>query len=147
MSGNTPVYDKDLEHLKLLSIFHYIVGGLSCLFSSFFIIHVIIGFVMFVGGGFPGQTPQPPPAIFGLLFMFMGAMAVLIGWGIGLTIIYSGLKLKRLENRTFSLVVACISCCFFPFGTVLGVFTLIVICRESVIQRYHENKTMPQSQI
>jgi hypothetical protein len=29
-------------------------------------------------------------------------------------------------------VIACIECLFMPFGTILGVFTLIVLSRESV---------------
>jgi len=42
---------------------------------------------------------------------------------------------RALAKRTrywFVFVVACIECLFMPFGTVLGVFTLIVLSRESV---------------
>lgn len=33
---------KDLEHLRLLSIFHYVVGGLIALFACFPIIHLMM---------------------------------------------------------------------------------------------------------
>jgi len=33
-------------------------------------------------------------------------------------------------------VLACIACAFMPFGTVLGIFTIIVLSRESVKEIY-----------
>jgi hypothetical protein len=45
--------NKDLEHLRLLSIFHYVVGGILALFACFPIIHLIMG-IMFL------TMPIPP---------------------------------------------------------------------------------------
>ncbi len=39
--------NQDLEHIRLLSMFHYVVGGLTALFACFPIIHLIMG-IMFV---------------------------------------------------------------------------------------------------
>ncbi len=36
------------------------------------------------------------------------------------------------RRRLFCLVVAGVECAFMPFGTVLGVFTIAVLMRESV---------------
>jgi hypothetical protein len=36
------------------------------------------------------------------------------------------------EEYTFCLVMAGVACMFMPFGTVLGVFTIIVLLRDSV---------------
>ena len=36
----------------------------------------------------------------------------------------------------FSLVVAGLNCMGFPFATVLGVFTFLVLLRESVVELY-----------
>jgi hypothetical protein len=33
---------------------------------------------------------------------------------------------------SFALVIACIECLFVPFGTILGVFTIVTLSRESV---------------
>jgi len=35
--------NRDEEHLKLLSIFHYVVGGIAAFFAFFPIIHLVIG--------------------------------------------------------------------------------------------------------
>ena len=48
----------------------------------------------------------------------------------------SGFFLRQRRRRTFSLVMAGINCMNMPLGTVLGVFTVIVLLRESVRQAY-----------
>ena len=52
--------------------------------------------------------------------------------------------MKSGRNRTFSLVVAGINCLQIPLGTVLGVFTIIVLSRDSVSHGY---KNRAQSQL
>jgi hypothetical protein len=42
------------------------------------------------------------------------------------------MNLKRRQKRTFSLVMACMCCMNIPLGTALGVFTLVVLSRQSV---------------
>ncbi len=37
--------DQDLEHLRLLSIFHYVVGGIAGLFACFPCIHLVLGII------------------------------------------------------------------------------------------------------
>ncbi|PYI82572.1 MAG: hypothetical protein DMF09_14100 [Verrucomicrobia bacterium] len=45
---------------------------------------------------------------------------------------FAGRSLSRRKHYWFAFVVACIECIFIPFGTILGVFTIIVLSRESV---------------
>src|SRR5438128_6559299 len=47
-------------------------------------------------------------------------------------ILIAGRSLSRREGYSFALVIACIECLFIPFGTILGVFTIVVLSRESV---------------
>jgi hypothetical protein len=48
----------------------------------------------------------------------------------------SGLFIMRRKCRTFSMIVAGANCIQIPFGTVLGVFTLLVLLRDSVREAY-----------
>jgi hypothetical protein len=134
----SPPLSQDEEHLKLLALFHYIVAGLGALFACFPLIHVAIG-IMFImkpdsmnGSG----QPIPPPAAFGYLFAGMGALFVLAGWAVAICTFISGRYLACRRNRMFSFVMAAVLCMFFPFGTLLGVFTIIVLSRESVKRLY-----------
>jgi hypothetical protein len=139
-AGSAPVA-ADLEHLRLLSIFHYIVGGLMLFFSCFCIIHLVLGLAMVLNPeGFQGpkSRPSPPPMWFGYIFATAGAMGLLTGWTVGGLTIYSGRCLSKHRRRLFSLVIAGFVCMFMPFGTLLGVFTIIVLQRDSVRRLYGE---------
>jgi hypothetical protein len=47
-------------------------------------------------------------------------------------ILIAGRCLSRRKGYSFALVIACIECLFVPFGTILGVFTIVALSRESV---------------
>lgn len=130
----------DRGHLTALAICHYVAGGLMMLFGSIFIIHIIMGFAILRGqlpmNSSPGQPPGPPPDFIGYMFIVMGSVAVLLGWTLGILNILSGRCIGKRRRRTFSLVMAGINCAVFPIGTALGVFTFIVLLRQSVIQTY-----------
>ena len=65
---------------------------------------------------------------------------MLLGWLFGGLTIYSGLCIQRRQRRTFSLVMAVVNCLSIPFGTALGIFTILVLSRESVRRQYeHPN--------
>lgn len=132
---------KDAAHLRTLSICHYVWGPLVMVFSSIFLIHVAIGIAMVSGAFAPAnnQTGVPPPAWMGWLFIGMGGAAVALGWTIGILSILSGRFMSTRRNRTFSLIVAGLNCLQMPLGTVLGVFTFVVLLRDSVKAEYRGN--------
>ncbi|MHC4691369.1 MAG: hypothetical protein ACYS67_01415 [Planctomycetota bacterium] len=119
---------KDEEHLRLLSIFHYIVGGIGGFFASFFIIHLILG-IGILAGAFESDGPEP---FAGVVFLMSGLTIVTLGWTFAICLIIAGRRLGQRRSYKFCFVIACISCAFQPFGTVLGVFTIIVLMRPTV---------------
>ena len=129
LAGGNDTMTQDEEHLNMLAIFHYIVGGMTALLSCIPFIHVGIGVAM-VCGGFDGKNP-PPPAI-GWIFIILGSIFILVGWTLSTAIIIAGRKLKQRKSRMYCLVVAGIECMIMPFGTILGVFTLVVLMKEPV---------------
>jgi hypothetical protein len=134
----------DERHISLLSIFHFIWGGLSALLFSFGLIHVALGVMMVASPrGFASPGQAPPPAFVGWLFILIGGAVVLFGWIIGGLTIYSGVCMRRRRYHTFSLIIAAISCLSFPLGTALGVFTFIVLLRPSVKAEYDYRRTLP----
>lgn len=120
---------QDLEHLRLLSIFHYIVAGITALFSLFPVIHLVIGIAM-VTGKMEGSDPN---AAFAGWF-FVGFAVLFIGLGLTFAgfIAYAGRCLRQRRRHTLCLVVAALACMMMPFGTVLGVFTLISLTKPPV---------------
>jgi len=131
---------QDEEHLNLLSVFHYVAGGLAGLFAFFPIFHLIIGLVLIIApGNFEGEG-GPPPALFGWFFVIFSAVFMTIGWVFAGFVIAAGRGLAKRRGYLFCLVMAGIECIFMPFGTVLGVFTIIVLMRDSVKEIFAANK-------
>lgn len=128
----------DEQHLQLLAIFHYVVGGLTALFACMPLIHLGIGIAMIVAPqSFGTQSEQQPPAFVGWTFAALGGMFFVLGQILAVCIIVSGRFINRRRRYTYVFVMACIECIFMPFGTVLGVFTIIVLMRESVKQLFN----------
>jgi hypothetical protein len=122
---------QDEEHLRLLSIFHHVVAGLAALFALFPVFHLIIGlFFIFAPDKFAGNG-EPPPAF--------------LGWIFAAFVLAAGRFLARRKHYKFCLVMAAVECLFMPFGTVLGVFTIIVLVREPVKLLFEVNPPLPSS--
>jgi hypothetical protein len=124
----------DEEHLRLLSIGHYIAGGFTIAITFLLLFYFFIFLLLARRPGlFGGQNnPHPPPAgILGFVAIIFGFLIV-AGWTFGGLTIYVGRCIKRRVRRTLTLVVACLNTLSMPFGTILGVFTLMVLTRPRV---------------
>ena len=127
------VISQDDEHLKLLAIFHYVVGGLAGMVALFPLVHLIMGLFMVIAPHvFEGEA-DPAAAVVGWIFVIFAATFIGIGWAFAGCLIAAGRFLTRRKHRLFCLVIGGVECIFMPFGTVLGVFTIIVLMRESVV--------------
>jgi uncharacterized BrkB/YihY/UPF0761 family membrane protein len=131
-----PQQQTDTSHLNLLGIFHFICGGLSFLGLGFLVLHYLMMQAVFANPDMWKNTPNPPPPQFFEIFM---AVYLVIGGFllVGLVLnVMSGVFLRRRKHRTFSICVAALNCLNIPLGTTLGVFTLIVLLRDSVRRSY-----------
>ena len=72
------------------------------------------------------------------MFAGLGGCGMIFVWVIALLITLSGRRLLQHRSRTFCIIVAALMCLSIPFGTILGVFTLIVLSRPSVRQLFGE---------
>ena len=124
--------NQDQEHLRLLSLFHYVYAGLAALFACIPIIHLLMGLLMVTKPEFFGPGKNQPPAALGWVFIIIGSFFIFCGWLFAALVAWSGHCLGRRKNYTFCLVMAGVACLFMPFGTALGVFTIIVLARPSV---------------
>ena len=74
----------------------------------------------------------PPPPALGWLLAGLGVFIVLMSAGFSVLDFLVGRFIARRTHRTFCVVVAGITCLSIPIGTILGVFTMIVLSRPSV---------------
>lgn len=81
---------------------------------------------------------QPPPAIVGGLFTCIGGLMFLAGQTLAVSTILSGRFLAQRTRYWFIFVIACLQCSLFPFGTALGVLTIITLSRETVKELFNK---------
>tara|TARA_R110002096_G_scaffold23303_3_gene74235 strand:+ start:2238 stop:2681 length:444 start_codon:yes stop_codon:yes gene_type:complete len=126
--------DENEQHLQLLSIFHYVLGGIIGAVSLFPIFHLIFGLVMILSP--ETLDEEPDVAIVGWFLVGFATVFILSGWTLALFVIAAGRSIVRRKRHTFCLVMAGIECLFMPIGTILGVFTIIVLTKEPVRQAF-----------
>lgn len=171
---------EDESHLRLLSIFHYIMAGLYGLGIGFVALHftLMVTFFSFAenqprsrefipspdeplsetadfpeNSNLPGENPRAdrdspssashrvtfnemfPSQLKGIFAALYGFLALVILAALVCNIL-AARHLARRANHTFTMVVAGLNCFQIPFGTALGVFTIIVLNRPSVRSAY-----------
>jgi hypothetical protein len=128
-------YSQDAEHVRILSILYYVFGGLGILSGVFPLIYVVLGAVMVAGGmGGPGRGGPPPEM--GWFFIVIGGGISLLFWTMAGCTLFAGYSLGRRQRYMFCFVIACLCCMSMPLGTILGVFTIIVLVRPAVKEMF-----------
>ncbi|MFN3327095.1 MAG: hypothetical protein ACK5AZ_26695 [Bryobacteraceae bacterium] len=124
--------EQDAEHLRLLSIFHYVTAVLIFFLALLPILHLVIGMQMILNPDQMAHGAPAPMAWMGWFFVLFASLWIVSGLALTVTLIAAAHFLRERRRRTFCMVVAAIACLFFPFGTILGAFTLIVLSRPAV---------------
>lgn len=124
--------NQDQEHLRLLSIFYYVYAGLVACVSCFFLLTLFIGIGLLINPELLGPHSNDPEEISDLTMVIFSGCVVLFGALFTTCLILVGRGLSRRKWFTFCIVFAGFICLLFPFGTILGVFSLIVLVRPSV---------------
>lgn len=140
---------EDLEHLSALSIGHYILAGVS-LFSGIPALMwgvagaklldeagsdmaVALGDISGQAGADPfGGGADAMLADVGTLLVtaIVAGLVIALVAAIHLTLV--AVKIKQRRWWTFCYLTGWGECLMFPFGTILGIFTIIVLGRPSV---------------
>ena len=128
--------EKDLEHLKLLGIFHYIWGALSLLGAI-----VIGGYFLVIGIILMNNPPTSTSSedsgtasMAGGILIGVGVVLffIVVVYGI-LTLMAGGKYRKHQGGYWFCFILAIVTLVIGGIpGIVLGIFSLIVLSRDSV---------------
>lgn len=125
------------QYLTVLSILHYILGGLVAAFSLLSLIYIGLG-VSFIAS----DTLPPDPELegmvpeFGWIFLIVGLIFLVLGLTFSICLIVSGRSLAKRKRYWFSFVIACVECLSVPLGTILGIFTIVLLSQDSVKSLY-----------
>ena len=131
---NEPVKaDNDL--LSIVSIFHFVLGGFQMLFSVFGLFYLGMG-ILIASGDLEPTKGTPPPAEIGWIFGAVGIIFTLVFLTIGLLAIKTGTNIRKRRNRTFCIVIDSILCMMIPFGTIVGIFGLVLLMKPEITEEF-----------
>jgi len=140
----------DNEHLKLLSLFHYIFGGIILAYAFFIILQFIFLFYFLEtflrNSSFNTFTSNNDfdPMIFKFILYIGIAFFIIMLIG-GILEILSGKFIKARKNRTFSYIIAILNLLSIPYGSILGIMTLTVLGRNTIKEMYIKNNFRTES--
>lgn len=114
------------DHLKLLGIFYYLIAlmavpALILLFSQGWVFDWMMKEAQAQGA----EDSIEPLFRAAQVSLILLAIVHLIAW------IYVGNCFRKHKHHTLCIVAAAFSCLSFPLGTVLGVFSLIVLTKPA----------------
>jgi hypothetical protein len=126
---------EDQAHLKTLSICWYVWAGFAVFGALCGGLYLIIGVIAAVVGG--AENEEEAVAM-GVMFGGMGLLIMLVVIPLAVLNFLAAKGLNQRRRKTLIYVMAAIACTSVPLGTVLGVFTFIVMGRPTVKGAFDE---------
>ncbi|RYG38175.1 hypothetical protein EON81_04375 [bacterium] len=137
MNTVTPPPDLVDYSLDQLSTFHRIGSYILGVFSLCGLPHTFMGlFFLASPRTFGNSQNGPPPAFFGGMMFLIGLGVV--GSFMGLAIANHAASAWVRERRRYTgiQVVSAFTCLYMPLGTVLGVYSLVILSKPEVRVRF-----------
>jgi hypothetical protein len=139
----------DAEHLSALSIGHFILSAVALLGAVPMVVYGVAGAKLvdelgsdlsMAMGDIPGHggtspfggSPETMIQDLGTLVTTLIVVSVILALVAAVHLLLVGVQIRRRQWWTFCYLTGWGECLMFPFGTILGVFTIIVLARPSV---------------
>jgi hypothetical protein len=103
--------------LGLLAFLHYVLAGFAVAIALLMLVLVLSG-------------------LHSIVFMLVGLAGLLISSLFTVLLVMSAQRMGRRSDYWFSLLLSCLMLVYMLFGTLLGLFSLVVLCQGSVRQLY-----------
>jgi hypothetical protein len=138
------------EHLNLLSIFYFAFGGLSLLGAFILFIYMLVIGLVFSNRHIQESIQSQPDGeivgyVFGVISVVLIVVFVLV-LTVGILQLMAGFRLRQKRTKNFIVVVAVLALLSFPLGTVLGIFTIIVLSRPAVVEIFQKEQQRLQEE-
>ena len=130
--------DTTAHDLKLLSIGFFIQGGIILCYGMLFFCYlgvagaVIASVQRNLQTGAGNAIPAGLMAVIGVVVVGIAVMTLLMGS----LMLWAGFSLRKRQHRILILVMAGLNCLSVPYGTVLGIFTLMVMQRPAAKEMF-----------
>lgn len=135
------------QNLELITIFHYVVSAVIFLKGMTAFMFMGIGAIAMVTV-MQQEGPDPPAAaamgLIGIIFFVIPIFFSAVTATIGTAVLIAGRRIAKRTHLTYCQIIAGLECLCFPYGTVLGVFTLIALTRDDIKTQFQDNSADKQ---
>lgn len=134
--------DSDAKSLRRLALAHYAVGVLTLLMALPLILGLCRGTDWLGQAGLPRQFLEQmseldvPPELIKQMVNFLVVSMVLMILLHGAIVAWVGWCIAKSRRYWVVFIFSLMDCTYFPFGTVIGIWAVVVLCRPSVKLRF-----------
>ena len=121
------------QPLVLLSVFHYVLAALIYLKGAFAL--VLMGIGTIAVSAVLSERPDDMAAALvalGMIFFVMPILILAISWTAATLVLIAGRCIGKHTRLTYCQIIAGLECLCVPFGTILGIFTLIHLTKPEI---------------
>jgi hypothetical protein len=131
--------------LRLLSIGYYIQGGISAFYTLLMLGYSAVASAVFASilkTASESSQQEMPPALLPIISILL---AIVLGLACAYTacLFLAGYWLRHSRNMLLVQVFAALNCLAIPYGTVLGIFTFMVLQRPAAKQMFRNTAAPP----
>ena len=125
------------QNLTLISIFHYVLAAMIYLKGCFAFVMMMIGTIA-VMGVLHDQPHDMEVAlvVLGLIFFAGPLVFMLLCFALATMVLLAGKRISQRMNLQFCQIIAGLECLCVPFGTILGVFTLMHLTKDETKEEF-----------
>jgi hypothetical protein len=129
------------NYLDILAVFHYVYGGFSLVVTA-----AVLAFMGIAMGGATDWGHNWDPTA-GCILTVAFFFAMIFAGGISVLNLLTGRALQTRRGYVLSLVTAGVNCLNLPLGTLLGIFTLVLLSDPQVRPMFegHGTETVPEA--
>lgn len=128
------------QNLDLIAIFHYVAAAIIYLKGLVALVFLGIGAIAMTAI-LAEEGPDLEALVpIGILFFVLPMIFLTMSAAVGTAVLVAGRRVAKRTHLTYCQVVAGLECLCFPYGTVLGVISLIFLTRDDVKQQFKNGK-------
>lgn len=120
------------QNLDLISIFHTVAAAIIYLKGAMAFVMMGVGMIA-VTAVLHEKGPQLEALVpLGLIFFALPMAFLTTSWAVATAVLIAGRRIAKRTHLTYCQIVAGLACLSVPFGTILGICTLILLTRDDV---------------
>jgi len=141
MEQTKNILPADAKNLKIIAILYRVVSGFALFAALFPFLHLFMGINM-INGYFQkemsGDLNSKAMLFLGIFFILFATTWIICAFTYALFMSRTAKYLTKRKKYKFCIIMAGITCAFFPLGTMLGGWTIALLNKDPIRELFVE---------